>query len=145
MFGGAATSGSPFALVKNILTPEEADRLSLGRMPLDHPLVRRVVACMAGGIVDQSYARVENKADGHDWHYDTGDGDHMLWCRWSASVLLSPPDDFSGGNFEIAEPRQSFKHYLDALIYPSSVLHRVTPHTGTRRVLLVFLGDADVQ
>ena len=145
MLGGAAESGSPFALVRNIFTAEEADSLSLGLMPLDHPLIARVVSCMPGGIVDQSYARVENKADGHDWHYDTGDGDHMLWCRWSASVLLSPPEDFDGGDFEIAEPRQSFKHYLDALIYPSSVLHRVTPHTGIRRVLLVFLGDADVQ
>jgi len=62
----------------------------------------------------------------------------MPWCRWSASVLLSPPDKFTGGVFEFRDA--SYQNYLDALIFSSDEEHRVTPHEGARKVLLIFLG-----
>lgn len=108
------------------------------------PLVARITNLLIAqtkdaAITEDSYAIIETKSDGHDWHYDTGDGDHMLWCRYSASVLLT--DNFSGGVFQFDKPFDEHKHYLSALIYSSDQLHRVTSHRGNRSVLLIFLGD----
>lgn len=148
--------------VENILTPGEAETLAgfMGKVPFDlqaqtgfGPVegswspIRNVIAPMlelGADITRDSYARVESKKDGHGWHYDTGDSDHMTWCEWSASVLLTTPDSFSGGVFQFADPpEEHLAHYLDAIIYTSDELHRVLPHHGNRKVLLVFLGAQD--
>jgi len=129
-----------------VLTADEADSLWCGRLPLTHPLVERVAALMtSAAIVPQAYARVEDNRDGHPWHFDTGDSGHMPWCRWSASVLLSPPDTFYGGVFQFRHPDQFADNYLGALIYSSDEEHRVTPHEGVRKVLLIFLGSKNGQ
>ena len=99
------------------------------------------MSCMPHAvIVPQAYARIEDHAAGHDWHCDTGDSGHMPWCRWSGSVLLTPPDQFTGGVFQFRNPTAAHLHYLAALIYRSDQEHRVTPHVGVRKVLLIFLG-----
>ena len=95
---------------------------------------------MPGEIVPQAYARVECKSDGHSWHVDTGDSGHMPWCRYSGSVLLSPPDTFTGGTFRFRNPAAEYRHYLSLLTYSSDQEHCVEPHEGERRVLLIFLG-----
>jgi len=131
------------------LTANEAQDLSghNGRVGFELPLVARVTSIITNlaraVITPESYARVECKSDGHDWHFDTGDSNHMPWCRWSASVLLSPPDTFSGGIFWFRNPDQFADNYLSALIYSSDQEHRVTPHDGERKVLLIFLGAKD--
>jgi len=94
-------------------------------------------------IEPPAYCRVECHKDGHDWHSDTGDSDHMLWCAYSGSVLLSPPETFAGGWFEFADPIERHRHYLDLLVYSSENVHRVTSHQGDRRALLMFLGNAN--
>lgn len=97
---------------------------------------------LGAAITTKSYATIERFADGHDWHYDTGDTNHMPWCRMSASVGLTPPSEFVGGAFEFDDPFEEHRnHYLDALIYSSDQLHRVLPHDGDRIVLLIFLGE----
>tara|TARA_R100000808_G_scaffold12567_1_gene31273 strand:- start:5509 stop:6000 length:492 start_codon:yes stop_codon:yes gene_type:complete len=129
-------------LVKNIFTGEEAASLAVGRHALSHPLIERVIDLMKGAaIIPSAYARVEDNTAGHNWHYDTGDMNHMPWCQYSASVLLTPPDQFEGGLFQFRHPFEEYKHYLDALIYSSNEEHRVTPHRGERKVLLIFLGS----
>jgi hypothetical protein len=127
-----------------VLTAAEAAGLRCGSLPLTNTLVERVTGLMTNAaIVPQAYARVEDNRHGHPWHFDTGDGGHMPWCRWSASVLLSPPDQFSGGEFQFRDPDQVAGEYLGALIYSSNEEHRVTPHDGVRKVLLIFLGADD--
>ena len=64
----------------------------------------------------------------------------MLWCAYSGSVLLT--NSFDGGWFEFADPIERHRHYLDLLVYSNENMHRVTPHTGDRRVLLIFLGTS---
>jgi hypothetical protein len=132
-----------------VLTALEAQELAAhkGKLSFSVPLVSRVtaqvIAVTDAAITDQSYALIETKGDGHDWHYDTGDMNHMPWCRFSASVLLS--DNFTGGMFQFEKPFDEHRHFLSALIYSSDQLHRVTPHKGTRSVLLIFLGAKDDQ
>ncbi len=132
-----------------MLTALEAETLSsqIGKRSFGEPLVSRITDLILqntdAAITDQSYCRVERNTAGHPWHVDTGDSNHMPWCRWSASVLLSPPDKFTGGVFEFRDA--SYQNYLDALIFSSDEEHRVTPHEGERKVLLIFLGIKDVE
>ena len=136
-------------MIPGVLTANEAQILSghNGRVGFELPLVARVTSIITNlaraVITPESYARVECKSDGHDWHVDTGDSKHLPWCRWSASVLLTPPDTFSGGVFWFRNPDQFVDNYLSALIYSSDQEHRVTPHEGERKVLLIFLGAKD--
>ena len=135
--------------IRDILTPDEAKHLTgfTGRVPFDVGVIHKVVTEMqqlGASLTDKSYATIERNQDGHDWHFDTGDMDHMTWCEWSASVLLTKPDEFRGGVFQFANPAEEhMAHYCDALIYTSDELHRVLPHHGNRKVLLVFLGAAN--
>jgi hypothetical protein len=132
--------------VEDILTPAEAETLVgfNGKVPFDIGAIPKVVGEMerlGAAITPKSYCRIEGKSDGHDWHVDTGDSNHMPWCAWSASVLLTTPDRFEGGTFQFADPSEEHSaHYLDAIIYTSDERHRVLPHQGSRKVLLVFLG-----
>jgi hypothetical protein len=134
-------------VIPGVLTANEAQELSghSGRVVFELPLIARftsIVTDLTGAVVTpESYAAVECKSDGHAWHVDTGDSNHMPWCQWSASVLLSPPDRFTGGMFQFRNPDADHKEYLGAMIYSSDQEHRVTPHEGVRKVLLVFLGS----
>lgn len=131
-------------LVKYALTGAEAETIrTVCMMQFDHPLVERMVNIMKfhapdAAVTPKSYVRVESKADGHDWHVDTGDRGHMKWCAYSGSVLLT--DDFVGGDFEF-EDGTRHRHYLDLLMFSSDERHRVLPHGGGKRMaLLLFLG-----
>ena len=126
----------------------EARSLSVGKQSFGHPVVAKCVSWIQRIAPDASihapaYCRVEQMATGHDWHVDTGDSNHMTWCAYSGSVLLSKPESFSGGWFEFRNPPARHKHYLDLLTYSSDNWHRVTPHEGERRVLLLFLGKSN--
>tara|TARA_Y100000310_G_C20692417_1_gene823197 strand:- start:829 stop:1254 length:426 start_codon:yes stop_codon:yes gene_type:complete len=132
--------------ITDIITPDEAKHLAgfRGRIPFETGAVSKVVSEMeklGASITLKSYATVEQKQDGHGWHYDTGDSNQMPWCRWTASVGLTTADEFTGGQFEYSNPNEEFtSHHCDALIHGHTELHRVLPHEGNRRVLLIFLG-----
>ena len=86
----------------------------------------------------------ECKKDGHKPHYDTGDKNHMLWCRYSASTLLTK--DYKGGEFVFLDENDneidSFNqdiHYMKTLVFDVGNKHKVKPHyDGDRRVDLYF-------
>lgn len=149
--GRASVSGSPRSYFRKILTPGEAEHLHgiSGKVPFKMAplpfIVEKITALYPGfGITPKSYARIEQKNDGHTWHVDTGDMGHMPWCRLSASIGLSRPDEYSGGEFQFYEPFEEIaSHFCDAIIYTSAEVHRVLPHDGCRKVLLVFLGEKD--
>ena len=80
---------------------------------------------------------------GYDWHLDVGP--HPLNHRKiSITVQLSDPDDYEGGDFEIwthsgkvIAPRQKGA----VVLFPSYLLHRVTPVTkGVRKSLVLWVG-----
>ena len=110
-----------------------------------------------GGLVlgPPSYWRVERKRQGHNWHFDgckKVDGqfidNHMSWCDYGTSILLSPPNEFEGGELEYKNEKGEIitvdkkSHYLSGYIYTGNgnapLEHRVTGHTGNRKVLLMF-------
>lgn len=88
-------------------------------------------------------ARYEAEGRGHfDWHSDIGAGALAARRKLTVVVQLSDPQDYSGGRLEL-QP-DSHVHGADAAqgtasIFPSFVLHRVTPVTaGTRWSLTLW-------
>lgn len=106
--------------------------------PLIHPLVRLVQKQHHVSTDRPSYATIEQKPEGHGWHTDTGNSGHMTWCVLTASVLLTPPSSFSGGEFFYRDSESAHFHYRDMMIHTSDEEHCVRPHTGERKVLLMF-------
>ena len=85
-----------------------------------------------------AYCEVQRLARGHEWHKDTGNYNHMVWCKWSAQLLLSPASHFEGGGLYFRDSEEPEDKYLTMLIYSSDVAHKILPHTGDRRVLVMF-------
>ena len=106
--------------------------------PLIHPLVRIVQKEHRVSTAHPSYSTVEHNQDGHGWHTDTGNSGHMTWCVLTASVLLTPPSSFAGGEFFYRDSENAHFHYRDMMIHTSDEEHCVRPHTGERKVLLMF-------
>ena len=108
-------------------------------------------------LSEPSYVRLERKGKGHPPHFDgclAQDGklvgNHMAWCRHTASILLTSPASFRGGSFKfLTDPKETYKkdHYLNLLVYSSATdndpqEHLVDPHTeGDRVVLLMFFAE----
>lgn len=92
---------------------------------------------------EPAYARVEQRREGHHWH---SDDKNKHWRNstktpgYTASVLLSKPDEFSGGAFRF-EDGTEFKHYGDLLVFSAKQRHMVQPHHGVRKILLMFLNE----
>lgn len=131
-----------FRHLKNVLTEEQAAAIAAQVGPRDffepliEPIVNTVRRYAKVGTQHPAYCVVEAKPDGHDWHTDTGNNGHMQWCGYSASILLTDPNKFTGGNFQTRDG--SYSHYLDMLLYSSDLEHAVDPSDGDRRVLLMF-------
>ena len=130
------------------------------------------------------YIKVENLPKGHDWHFDGCKPDdcgeegtygsiispqsaidaklnnklidnHMAWCRYGFSILISPPSNFVGGEFCYMDKNYNIStltaedHYLSLVVHTGHrtndpELHKVNPHVsvnGTigREVILGFL------
>lgn len=90
----------------------------------------------------ESYAVIEQRNEGHPWHVDTGSADHMLWCRYTCSVGLSPRDMYTGGEFHF-DDLGPLHHYLGMIAYTTDQRHMVTTHKGERWVLLMFFEGED--
>ena len=97
------------------------------------------------GIKDNLQLSVYDEADlGHyNWHIDSEDKTSMYNRKISFTLLLSDPSEFEGGNLEIKYdsdnpiPLQQAKGR--AWLFPSYLLHRVSPVTkGTRKTLVVW-------
>lgn len=100
---------------------------------------------------NHSYFEVQSRQQGHKIHYDTGSSQHMMWCGFSSSCLLSDPSLFKGGmvTFTDSGGKNQYdltpkEHYLTGIAYRSvesegKNKHLVEPHTGNRTVLLMFI------
>jgi hypothetical protein len=139
--------------VKDFITPEESATLrgllggesywrrdikDLDPSSTAYRVVDRLKDHFDYTLNEKSYICVEHKGTGHDWHKDTGDRDHMLWCTYGCSIMLSRDYEYTGGLF----------HYKDVEIQPefcgllwhdSKTMHKVDPHQGLRIVCLIFI------
>jgi hypothetical protein len=132
--------------IPDVLTSEEAETLTsrIGKFGnTDFTPIRKVLDSIKDAGIDftlhhKSYWRVESRAAGHGWHVDTGNKNHMAWCTYGGSVLLTDPKDFTGGVLTYKDgvaPKEKLRLY----IHSSDVEHMVTPHEGKRIVLLLFI------
>tara|TARA_R100001369_G_C3305005_1_gene166356 strand:+ start:341 stop:775 length:435 start_codon:yes stop_codon:yes gene_type:complete len=138
-------------LVANVLTAKEAETLAGVLDYIDFTDVRIAgVLDIVRGLVpielcESSYARVEQRTEGHPWHQDTGTKGHMGWCKYSASVLLVPPNRFTGGGFYFRDqPNNPVFHFCDLLVYSSGPnnVHSVSRNSGERVSLIMFFGGS---
>jgi len=88
-------------------------------------------------------ARYGAEREGHfDWHSDIGAGALAARRKLTIVVQLSEPEGYAGGGLELwpdAHVRQVPRVQGQAVVFPSFVLHRVTPVTlGTRWSLTLW-------
>ena len=88
-------------------------------------------------------ARYDSAREGHfDWHSDIGDGPLARQRKLTMVVQLSAPQDYTGGLLEVmpsSHAQQASAARGDATIFPSFLLHRVTPVTaGLRHSLTIW-------
>ncbi len=148
------------AIIKNIITEEEAKQLPPLRQLVflkdgekNNPVIQKIMKTIIDyarliwrlevKVHEKSFCRVDQKREGHVWHVDTGTHNHMLWCTVGATILLSEPTDYEGG--EIFYRHDGKVSYLgersryDLYMHTSDVEHKVNPHTGERKVFLMFI------
>lgn len=79
----------------------------------------------------------------YDWHQDGGIGHTGAPRKLSMVLQLSDPADYEGGDLEIMsqkKPVQVTKQKGLVAVFPSYMMHRVTPVTsGTRRTLVAWI------
>jgi PKHD-type hydroxylase len=95
-------------------------------------------------IVDSIQYTVYYEGGGHyDWHVDIGPGS-INHRKISLTIQLSDPNEYeggdleiwTGGNFKTIERKQGC-----AILFPSFLMHRITPITkGIRRSLVLWVG-----
>ena len=83
-----------------------------------------------------------------NWHMDMGNGAHSV-RKLSFVVQLSDPRAYEGGNLEIMsgpEPYAFPRTRGSMILFPSFVMHRVTPVTaGTRMSAVGWIGGPHVR
>jgi len=97
---------------------------------------------MYGFCEDAQYTVYNDYCQGnYDWHVDAG-ATTSAPRKLSLVLQLSNPEEYSGGNLEILTGRDSTavnKKLGLISVFPSYVLHRVTPVTeGTRKSLVIW-------
>jgi len=95
-------------------------------------------------IGDSIQYTVYHEGGGHyDWHVDIGPSS-INHRKVSLTIQLSDPDEYEGGDLEIwtgGEFKTIERKQGCAIIFPSFLMHRVTPITkGIRRSLVLWVG-----
>lgn len=84
---------------------------------------------------------VYNKGQGYDWHQDLGK-DNISTRKLTISIQLSSPKEYEGGELEFFrsdDVHARFDKTLGSIaIFPSWIMHRVTPVTKGIRKSLVY-------
>ena len=91
------------------------------------------------------YTEYYDHEKGHyDWHMDTGYG-NLSQRKISVTVQLSDTHDYEGGDLQLwpggTYPLVAPRGKGNVVIFPSFMMHRVTPVTrGTRKSFVLWLG-----
>ena len=100
------------------------------------------------------YTEYYANENGHyDWHQDVGPGDLASKRKVSITLQLSEDDEYVGGDLEITGGGSGKGVFETShvcprgkgitVIFPSYMMHRVTPVTkGTRRSLVLWVGGS---
>lgn len=87
-------------------------------------------------------ARYGSEREGHfDWHADIGDGPIASKRKLTMVVQLSTGEDYEGGSLDVMPSSQTVSAKRDkgcATVFPSFLLHRVTPVTKGERYSLTI-------
>ena len=88
------------------------------------------------------YTEYHDSVKGHyDWHMDVGE--RLPFRKISVTIQLSEADDYEGGELQFMTGntvRNAPKGRGVTILFPSFVLHKVTPVTkGTRRSLVIWV------
>ncbi|MDO6585675.1 2OG-Fe(II) oxygenase [Salipiger sp. 1_MG-2023] len=88
-------------------------------------------------------ARYGSERQGHfDWHSDIGDGHLAARRKLTLVIQLSAASDYTGGRLEVmpsAQTHQAPTERGTATLFPSYMLHRVTPvDSGERHSLTIW-------
>jgi PKHD-type hydroxylase len=79
----------------------------------------------------------------YEWHMDVGDYPQNN-RKISLTIQLSDPNDYEGGDLEFwlgKEPNKAPREQAFAVLFPSYLMHRVTPITkGVRKSLVLWVG-----
>ena len=95
-------------------------------------------------IIDNiQYTEYEGNGGHYDWHLDIGPGS-ISHRKISITIQLSDPEEYVGGDLQImtgSEYTTVPRGKGTVVIFPSFLLHRVTPLTsGLRRSLVLWAG-----
>jgi PKHD-type hydroxylase len=94
-------------------------------------------------LVDNiQYTEYEAGGGHYDWHLDIGPG--IAHRKISIVIQLSEPTEYDGGNLEFkfgGGNTTAPNSKGDVILFPSFILHRVTPvQTGNRKSLVLWVG-----
>ena len=139
--------------IPGVITPDEArylvnlkERGEEKDLSIDHAPVKKIHDTI-NSLVNVSwnlptYTRIESLSKmGHDWHVDTGNNNHMSWCNYGCSILLTDNPEAGCLEYRDGHKLDAEKHYCGLAIHSSDVEHR-TNHSGTRITYLAFLSGA---
>jgi len=148
----AGLSAGPQALAakKNLQVPETWERLTDLRRLVMRALNRSSLlmsAALPNKVVPPNFNRYTPENSHYGWHTDSTlrylpDGS-TLRTDISATLFLSDPQDYDGGELHIEDTYGSHRVKLPAgglVIYPSGSIHEVTPVTrGERMACYLFM------
>lgn len=80
----------------------------------------------------------------YDWHLDISPGN--MFRKISISILLNDPSEFEGGDVEFytgGQLQRAVRSNTAAVVFPSFMIHRVTPVTRGRRYVLITWIEGD--
>ena len=90
---------------------------------------------------DLQYSEYSSETNGHyDWHLDIGENQSST-RKLSISIQLSDPEDYEGGELQFLTGRNiriAPKSKGTMILFPSYMLHRITPVTKGVRKSLVY-------
>ncbi len=150
---GAATAGAQAAQAKNNQQlPEDAAELPALRQLVLQALNRSPVffaAALPLKVLPPFFNRYSGQSNAYGFHTDSamrlapdGSGGYVR-ADISATLFLSDPDDYDGGELTIEDTFGTHSVKLPAgslVLYPSSSIHAVTPVTrGQRQACFMFL------
>jgi PKHD-type hydroxylase len=146
---GNVTSGAQSALAKrNTQLPEESAAAREASKVVLNALEKKPLF-VAGALPLKVFAPLFNRygvADKFDTHVDNAvrmrrDSDFRIRSDLSATLFLSEPSDYDGGELSIEDTYGVHQVKLaagDLILYPASSLHFVTPITRGERVASFF-------
>lgn len=97
-------------------------------------------------VEEAQYTEYRGDQEGHyNWHVDLGPGMPASTRKVSLTLQLSDPNDYEGGDLEFfyseGKTRKAPREKGLCVLFPSYVVHRVTPVTrGIRKSLVLWAG-----